>query len=318
MSTKKSVRDYPSKQYFLPELPFRPMRHGAANNALAHVPAKKSRYQVDKIAKTLTYANGKLTVKIDGIDKPIPDSALRLLDFITLEHTRKNSNGNSTAVEFSFDDYANYRGVTDKQARMRLRQQMQDDIDKLYRLSFEWNDPDNHDSIKTRLIYHTEVFKSKQRVKVSLIPEFARYTNGRYLMPFDTRLGKLDGRNPNAYKIGRKLIEHYRNLSNHADGTHKKADTYDRLSVQSLLDAAPDIPTFEEVRDKYSRHYRQKIITPLEKCMDELVEAGIVKEWTWWKAANMPLTDEELEQADWETLQNCMVHFRLYEPPTTH
>lgn len=302
---RKRKDDYYWDRYLkLPGLDtYAAMRHNAANNAIAHMPAKKERYEEDKFANTLTYEKGYLTATIQGIDQGMPDSALRLLDFLYQELTK---NGGNPVVEFLFDEYASHREVTDKKARLRLRQQIEADLEILYKLSFEWRD--KRDYIKTRLIYRLEASESKGRVKVNLVPEFAKYTLSRYFWAIDTRLAKLDGRNPNAYKIGRKLWEHCHNPKNRERGIH------DRLSVKSLLGSAPDIPTFEEVRDKYGRHYRQKIIAPLETCLECLVDAGIVKEWTWWKAGNEPLTDEELERDDWATLQDCMVHFVLDEP----
>lgn len=307
MKAKEKIKEQQTQQFLFPGSPYEPMRYGAADNAIAHIPKKIKRYGDADVNNNRTYKTPKLTITIEGRNKDIPDSALRTLDFILLKHTKQNANGNSTVVEFSFDEYASYRGVKSNQARMRLRKQLQNDIDILYQISIRWHDPDKKDSIETRLISAKAIFESKQRIRVRLVEEYAKYGGRRYLMAFDPRLGKLDERNPHIYQIGRKLIEHCMIKKNQERGIHN------RIGVTSLLKAVPDIPTFEEVRDT-NRAYRRRILDPLENCLEALGEAGILHEWTWWKANNTPLTDEELAIANYDTLITCMVHYELIKP----
>lgn len=289
--------------------PYRQIKCGAANHAMAHIPHSISRYEKDELANMLTYSHGKLTVKIEGIDKPIPESAWRMLDYFMLEFTKQNKDGKSTSVEIQFDDFAEYRNATYPKSRLRLRKQMLEDLDILYRVSIDWSNPKKNDNLKSRIIYQAGYLGSKKTFKVSFIPEFAKYISGGYLMPFDTRLGSLENRNPNLYKIARKLIYHYTMLPN------KERKINNRISLKKLLECVPDIPTPEEVYQKYDRHYRQYIISPIENCLDKLVNVGIISEWTWWKKANIPLSQEELETMDWNLIKNYMIHFEVYTPP---
>lgn len=293
----------------IPTSPYRPMKCGAANHAMANIPHSISRYEKDKLANILTYSHGKLTVKIEGIDKPIPESVWRMLDYFMLEFTRQNKDGKSTSVEIQFDDFAEYRNATDPKARLRLRQQMQENLDILYRVSIDWSNPDKKDFLKSRIIYQAGYLESKKTLKVSFIPDFAKHISGGYLMPFDTRLGALENRNPNLYKIARKLIYHYSMLPN------KERKIHDRISFKKLLECVPDIPTPEEVSDKYHRSYYQFIVLPIENCLNKLVDIGIISEWTWWKKANISLSQQELDNMDWNLIKNCMIHFEVCTPP---
>lgn len=292
----------------IPNSPYRPMKCGAANHAMANIPHSISRYEKDKLANILTYSHGKLTVKIEGIDKPIPESAWRMLDYFMLEFTRQNKDGKSTSVEIQFNDFAEYRKATDSKSRLRLRQQMQENLDILYRVSIDWSNPEKKDFLKSRIIYQAGYLESKKTLKVSFIPEFAKYISGGYLMPFDTRLGALENRNPNLYKIARKLIYHYSMFPN------KERKIHDRISFNKLLECVPDIPTPEEI-SKIDRNYIKHIVSPIIKCLDILVDIGILSEWTWWKKANISLRRQELDNLDWNLIKNCMIHFEVCIPP---
>lgn len=288
---------------------YRPMKCGAANHALANVPHSINRYEKDKLANILTYSHGKLTVKIEGIDKPIPEFAWQMLDYFMLEFTNQNKDGKSTSVEIQFDSFAEYKNATDKKSRLRLRKQMQENLDILYRVSIDWSNPEKNDFLKSRIIYQAGYLETKKTLKVSFIPEFAKYISGGYLMPFDTRLGILDNRNPNIYKIARKLIYHYTMLPN------KERKINNRISLKKLLEALPDIPKPEEVSKKYARNYKQFIILPIENCLDKLEEIGIISEWTWWKKSNIPLSQNELDIMEWNLIKNCIIHFEVCTPP---
>lgn len=309
---QKSIKTYtrkpknPLRQSFLPGLEYKPLQHGAANTAIAHTPAKKNRYQEDKIAHTLTWTNGKLTVRIDKCGKPLSDEAQRVLDFLGISLTVQD---NSTMVRVPFADYAEFRGDLDKKARQRLRKKVEDALEILLNTHMTWVNEKKRDVLRANILgSYVKLNEAKQYIQVNFTPEYVFYTKNAYIMPLDTRLGKLPGRNPHLYKIGRKLNEHYWMPANKERGTH------DRLSVASLLNAAPDIPTFEDVRDKYNHRFRELIITPLENCLEALDDAGIISEWTWWRADNTPLTDEELERADYDTLIACKVHFHYTNP----
>lgn len=298
----------PKKEYLFPGEPFKPLRCGVANHALAHVPQNIKHYQQDKLANILTYTHGKLTIKIDGSDKPVPDSAWRMLDFFMLEFTRQNTNKNSTSVKIQFDDFAEYRNAKDQKARLRLRQQMKNNLEILYKVSVDWNEPVKKYCLKSRLIYSAAYMESKQTLKVNFVPEFAQYITKGYLMPFDSRLGALDSRNPNIHKIGRKLIHHYMMLSNRERGMHN------RLSLKKILEAAPDIPTSEEVCNKYDRNYKNKIIIPVKNCLDGLVDAGILEKWDYRINANQELTGNEFLTMEWNIIKNCMILYELNLP----
>lgn len=292
-----------NKELFkIPDYPFVAMRCGAAGHAFGSIPQKIERYTQDKFANILTYSYDKLTITVDGI-KPVPHTAWRMLDYFMQEYTRQNTNKNSTSVEIEFDAFAEYRDAKSKQQRARMRQQMQEDLDSLYKVTVEWNDPKKHDFLKSRLIYEYGYLETKKIMLVTFIPAFAAYMTNGYLTYFNTRLGKLDGRNPYIYQIARKLIYHYMMMPNKARGINN------RLSLIKLLEAVPDIPTIKEIYDKYSRGYIQKIYKPVDDSLEKLVEVGILKEFTWCKSGNVLLTQYELKHPSWDIIKKCTVNF---------
>lgn len=303
---KNKNSESPKQAYLFPGPPYERLPYGAANRALAHVPAKKKRYVEDKLANTLTWTNGKLTVRIDKCGKPLSDEAQRLLDFLGLSLDEEDQ---ATMVKIPFKKYAEFRGDKGRIESQRLRKKVIEALEIILNTHMTWVNEKKKDVLRANILgSYVEMDESKKYIQVNFTPEYAYYVRNSYDMPLDTRLGKLDGRNPNLYKIGRKLNEHYWLATNQQAGTH------DRISIKSLLKDAPDIPSFEEVRDKYDRAYKRLIIEPLEKCLDALVAAGILSEWTWWKKDNTPLTDEELARYDYDTLITCKAHFHYTAP----
>ena len=71
-----------------------------------------------------------------------------------------------------------------------------------------------------------------------------------YIMQYPTALLKHDNRKPNAYVIGRKMAFHNSNDQNRAAGTDST------LSVKSLLAAAPEIPTIDDIKARGQRSWK--------------------------------------------------------------
>lgn len=286
--------------------------YNAANNAMAHAPRKAQKYKLDRKAGIRTGIFGRLTMRILDGGKPLAASAHRLLDFLMLELSRHNELkgvNKTTAIRIDFDELAAAFGKTDGKSRQRLRKQVQDDLERIYQVEVHYQNTARKDELKGRIISEYRPFeKDRRHIEVNFAPVFVSYMTNRYIMPFNRKLLAISGNYPNAYPIGRKLDEHYTSIPMRRKGT------YDRLAVLTLLKAAPDIPTFEEVRDNHKREYSKLIINPLEIALEQLVKEGIIYEWTYWKARNIPLTDAELATADYELLKNCYIHWLMPEP----
>lgn len=86
-----------------------------------------------------------------------------------------------------------------------------------------------------------------------------------------------------------------------------------RLSVKSLLEEVPDIPTYEEVMQT-NRRVGERIITPVERDLDELQRLGVLKSWEYTNAKGVPLTKKQVESMDYETWSQLYITFDLDLP----
>ena len=100
-----------------------------------------------------------------------------------------------------------------------------------------------------------------------------------------------DAKHPAAFQIGVKL---YTNFNQNYDSEGR-----DRLKLTTLLNAAREIPTPEEL-DRGRRSKTDRIMAPLEAAMDHLVEIGALKAWDYCHEKGEPLTDEEYERIELE------------------
>lgn len=115
-------------------------------------------------------------------------------------------------------------------------------------------------------------------------------------------LGTDDVRFPHAFTIGWKLSTHsYQNMG-------KKNET--TLSVDKLLEFVEGIPSYETVRDS-NRRYTQRIIEPLEKNLNHLVEIGVIEYWDYCHANGEPLTDEEQNQRFNDAGEECALPYDI-------
>lgn len=104
-------------------------------------------------------------------------------------------------------------------------------------------------------------------------------------MPLDRRLLTTDEKNhPNSTPIGFKLSTHtYQNKGKANENT---------LSVSRLLEYVNGIPSYEEV-SRGNRNYTDRIIKPLERDLNHLIEIGLLDWWEYCHENGKPLTDAE-------------------------
>lgn len=104
-------------------------------------------------------------------------------------------------------------------------------------------------------------------------------------LPLDRLLLTTDEKNnPNSTPIGFKLSTHtYQNKGKTNENT---------LSVSRLLEFVNGIPSYEEV-EKTDRAYTRRIIKPLERDLNHLLEIGFLDWWEYCHEKGEPLTDTE-------------------------
>ena len=77
----------------------------------------------------------------------------------------------------------------------------------------------------------------------------------------------------------------------------------DIIAVKTLLAAAPNLPSYEEVMNT-DRALSRRIIEPFERDMDALEDTLT---WTYCRSNNTPLTDEELSSMSYDTFINLLI-----------
>lgn len=151
---------------------------------------------------------------------------------------------------------------------------------------------------------------SKGLIRINFDIDAAAYFVNAYMMQFPTALLKHDNKKHNAYVIGRKLAYHNSNDQNRAAGTDST------LSVQSILESAPEIPTIEEITARGQRNWKDKIKKPLEKALDENIIIGLIKKWEYRDPkTGETFSPEKSNKLTWTQYSRLMVDFTMINAP---
>ena len=127
---------------------------------------------------------------------------------------------------------------------------------------------------------------------------------GYRVMPMAKKALAIDDRyNKSSYYFLTRLSEHV--------NMNCFKSNRDIISVQTLLNATPEIPTYDEV--ERGRHYRQQIIEPFERDMNALEKIGAIK-WEYCHSNGLPLTDDELEMS-YDIFIKLLIKFELIGYP---
>ena len=290
--------------------------YGPVNNALQHVPNRIKRYKKDKIANTLTYIrDDNFIVKIADYGKPLPEAAQRLLDYahiIFSQKTEWRAKQVETAINLDFDEYTAWRGAPSKMAKMRLRKEIKEGLECLLHTHVTFRSDKKRCCMVANIISSYTAFDdSPNQLLINFTQEYASYTASNFIGQIDPRLFALDARNPHLYKIGRKLCEQWHSEQMKKNGTHN------RLMLTSLIKAASDLPTLEEEKTG-GRHYKRCIFDPIDKCLEQLVDKGILTQFEWRARGGTYLSDDQLTTLSYDDLQELCLHFEMPERPRQH
>jgi hypothetical protein len=147
-------------------------------------------------------------------------------------------------------------------------------------------------------------------IEVNFDVKAAEYFVKSYVMQYPIALLKHDNRKPNSYVIGRKLAFHNSNDNNHAAGTDCT------LSVKSLLAAAAEIPTIEEIKSRNQRNWKDKIKKPLETALNENIAVGLLTAWEYRDPrTGTTYTTEKAQALTWAQYEKLMVDFIIANAP---
>lgn len=221
----------------------------------------------------------------------------KMLDFLVKclselnEYKKSEDEKIETVVKFSLDEYGRLIGKTkieNGSTRKNVRRLINEALEIIYCISLESSEKRSGNKVNFKKMRICQMFECKNSIYTFKFTEpFARYLLSSYIMKFPMALFRLDERNTNAYSIGRKLALH------HSINNNKKKGTNKIISVKSLLQTAPDIPTIEIVRRK-NGSWTERIEEKLAKSLDLLVENGVIEYWNYCNAKGIGLSDEQL------------------------
>ena len=299
-------------------LNFTTMLNGTATNAFSIIGRKAEPTRVNKLADNeATIENGDFKVFIEKYSdkKSLKVGVVKLLDILAIKFTElnhykaKDPNTLKRTVTFSLDEYMTYLGVKNidnannrKSARKRLKEA----LDTLYSISLEWKEKSRGEVKNYTKMRICEAQGINRGIAFfTFTADMANYLNQAYIMQYPLELLAISECNQNAYPIARKLALHHS-----IDNNHKKG-TANIISVAKLLESAPEIPTIEAVR-KVKGSWNERIKGSLEKALDAVEDVII---WEYSNSKGLPLTDKQLEIADYETFIKLFVKFDIKGAP---
>ncbi len=255
----------------------------------------------------------------------------QLMDVITIYLTEKLPHNASDESLTKFLDcklpvetYMNSRGLSDKNQAVK---EMKKDLETLFNMRMV-AETKRMAPRKNKVTGEVTFRKVTEKMAIRVIDakpdgeirdyahfhialSFARYLVHSQIMAYPLPI-LLSAKNKNIYYIGKKLAEHY-NI-NQFKAKRKTDKNY--ISISALLEYTPEIPTFEEERNR-GKHYRQKCIEPLEKTLDALMDLGVVSKWHFTNAKKTQLSDEDISKysVSFDEWKERLLYFELKDYP---
>ena len=305
----KIMNDYPDLDYRPEDFEiFTKIRQGTATNKLTKIDSHKKKPDTD-IATGLAKIKQKdfevailNNTKIQGLRQ----SAHQLLDALTEVFTEQGGE-KSPKITLSLKDYMKKRGFKNEK---EARKQVKEDLETLSSIKLSFTQKLRGGESKE---YFNLALLGSHGIKNGIITvyldtAFCTLLTGYNIMPYPRLLWELSERiNPNSFYFLRKISE------------HKNMNFDDRnanvISVMTLLNATPNIPSYEEVMKTNGKQLTQRIIEPFERDMDALIE---VISWIYCHSNGAELTDEELRNMNYEIFIKLYVkiYWTLYPDET--
>ena len=141
--------------------------------------------------------------------------------------------------------------------------------------------------------------KGKGIYSISFNVEFLRHLANSYIMPFPLQALRIDLRHyPIAYQLCRRLVLHHN--MNYFKGNANS------ISVKALIDSISLLPTHQEILNG-DRQVTLRIIKPLEKALNFLVNSGILTGWHY---------NQQFAKKIYEKWLDCSIVFTFADFPT--
>lgn len=268
------------------------IRQGIATNQLTKIIATKKNTETDPFTGITIYQKNE-DFQLNFIDmdfvkyRGFTTTTSMFLDILIYKLTQKGAN--SPQITITIKEFMKLRGLRNEN---KAREQIKRELEVLFssRISFK-----DTTSGKFRNYLDINLLDAKGIVKngviyVTLGLHFYTLIKNYPLMLMPINIFTLDiSKNPHSYYICRKITEHLRiNLGKPNENI---------ISVQTLIEACPDLPTYETVSQS-GRQVNQRIIQPFIRDLEELEKFF---EWEFCNNKQEPLRDEQLYLEDYNT-----------------
>lgn len=234
-------------------------------------------------------------------------SAWKLLDFLTIKFTEKNSHrcpkeNLKTKIEVPISEYIAMRmkGAISDPTRKKIVREIKEDLFLLSCMSIEGEEM--RKKIKETLPKTpvcTEATSKNGIITFVFSEALAFYLARAFPAQYPVSLMKLDTRNSNLYPLGRKLAIYHSIRNNKNKGTNKK------IRVDSVLSCCPLLPLHETVQ-KGDRHWSRRIYEPFEKTLKELNFDCVLKD-----AGGKVIDRNAMETMKFTEFQELFIHFSI-------
>ena len=272
------------------------IRQGTVTNILTKMRAIEGQNAViDPLTGTATITKGNFTLTIPNYTTltGLKTSTYQLLDAITIALTVTGAK--SPSVLITLDDYMKRRGLKD---RKEAKSQVSEDMKLLRQASITGEEKRGKNTISYSFVNIADSGEVRRNgdIVFTFGSTFYKMLLGYPVMPYPAQLQTVNNkRNPNSYYLLRKITE----LKNMNAGKQNE----DIMSVKTLLDAAPYIPSYDEVMSG-NRNVSERIIKPFERDLDALADA---LSWEYCHSKGAPLTDAEVSRLDYAIFSKLLI-----------
>lgn len=272
------------------------IRQGTATNMLTKIkPVMEQNTVLDRITGVATVTQGSLTVTIPHFMEltSLKTSTYQLLDALTVEFTEAGAR--SPKIALPLDEYMKKRGLKD---RKEARKQAIDDLNILFDAKISFRGKKYKDLVQD--FYEIRIIDSmgikNGIITASFGAAFYDLLLSYPIMPYPSQLWKLSSkRNPNSFYLLRKIAEHKNmNIGKNNENI---------IAVQTLFDASPNIPSYEQVIES-DRALNKRIIEPFERDMDALEDTLT---WTYCQSGGDTITREQAKIMDYDIIKDLLV-----------
>ena len=274
---------------------FSTIKQGPGTNKLVWAKPTRKNTTIDSITGAATATKGDAVLRISNYTHlaGFTTSTYQLLMVLNAKLTAEGMKG--PRVDMSLSDYMGARGLKNRQ---KTKAQVQKDLEVLMNTTFSWEEIRRGKTESFRAVNLADSAQISRNGDISFTfgSTFFDILRGYPIARISPQLPRInDHKNPNSFAFLYKI-------SLHKNMNFDKANA-DTIKVSTLLEAAPAIPTYEEVMEG-NRNLTDRIIEPFERDLNALADSFT---WEYCHRNNEPLTEAELQAFDFSIFKELLI-----------